>query len=70
VDGGKKSRPGKVTLARGHDGTVETIRLDQLGDRRELLEPVYDCGRLVRDQKFSEIRRMANATLYTNPVGV
>lgn len=55
TDRGKRSKRGRLALVKTDDG-VETIRAEALGDRANLLEPVYRDGAVLVDRDFSEIR--------------
>lgn len=73
IGGGKTSKKGRLALVHGTESilehgeyverpTLKTIRLEELGDRENLLEVVYDKGFLMRDQSFDEIRAIAGAS--------
>jgi nicotinamide phosphoribosyltransferase len=73
IGGGKTSKKGRLALVHGTESvlehgeyverpTLKTIRLEELGDRENLLEVVYDKGQLLRDQTFDEIRAIAGAS--------
>ena len=51
----KISKAGKLGLERGADGTWTTFRLAENG-HNDLLETVFEDGRLVQDQTFEQIR--------------
>ncbi len=54
-DPGKASKRGRLAVL--EDG--ETVRLEELNGRRNLLEPVWENGKLLREQTFAEIRAEA-----------
>lgn len=56
----KVSKKGKLALIE-ENGKFQTIREEELNGRRNLLEPVFDGGKLLRDQKFEDVRARANA---------
>lgn len=58
TDPGKKSKAGRLAVVRGENG-LETIRAETLGDRENLLKPVWKNGELLVDQKLSTIRARA-----------
>lgn len=55
----KKSKRGRLALIRGETGKLETIRLEALNQRTNLLQPVYRDGRLLRETGFDEVRQRA-----------
>ncbi|WP_091514300.1 nicotinate phosphoribosyltransferase [Microbulbifer yueqingensis] len=55
----KKSMRGRLALVNDRSGGVETIRLEELGERTNLLQPVFRDGRLLRETTFAEVRRRA-----------
>ena len=61
IDGGKTSKKGRIGLA-NMNGEINTITEDRIlaDGGRNLLEPVYDSGRLLRGQRFEEIRKLAD----------
>lgn len=54
----KRSKKGRLAVVRTTQG-VETIRLDELGDRENLLKPVFKNGQLLRVDRLSEVRERA-----------
>jgi nicotinamide phosphoribosyltransferase len=56
IAGGKTSKRGRLALILDENGKPTTIRSESLMGRKDLLEVVYDYGKLVRDQNFSEVR--------------
>lgn len=56
-DSGKNSKRGRLAV---DAGTLQTVRLEDLGTRTNLLQPVWENGRLLRDQSFADIRERAN----------
>ncbi|AMX01279.1 nicotinate phosphoribosyltransferase [Microbulbifer thermotolerans] len=59
----KKSRCGRLALVRNNAGQMVTIALDELGQRKNLLEPVYRDGQLLRETRFEEVRHRAQIPL-------
>jgi len=56
TDSGKRSKKGRLALIK--DGPeFHTIRLEELGDRENLLTPIFRNGEILRRQTFNEIRR-------------
>lgn len=56
--GGKTSKRGRLALVETDDG-LQTIREESLMGRDNLLEVVYENGKLIRDMTFNEVRRNA-----------
>ena len=52
TDVGKRSKRGRLALTR----SFETVRLEELGERGNLLVPVFRDGRLLRNFGFDEVR--------------
>ncbi len=61
TDPGKRSKRGQLALVRNADGSVETIRRDELGDRINELQPVYRNGELLRSDSLAAIRARTGA---------
>ncbi len=61
TDPGKVSKKGRITLVTTKFGSVQTVQERHLdsGDY-EMLETVWENGKLLRDQPFSEIRELSN----------
>ncbi|MGL6161607.1 nicotinate phosphoribosyltransferase [Microbulbifer sp.] len=55
----KKSKRGRLALVCGNGDEMETIRLEELGDRENLLRPVFRDGELLIETTFDEVRRRA-----------
>jgi nicotinamide phosphoribosyltransferase len=60
TDPAKASKPGRLAVIE-REGRLVTLREDQLGAARNLLEPVYETGRLLRDQTFADVRARARS---------
>lgn len=62
TDPGKVSKKGRITLVTTKFGNIQTIQERHLdsGDY-EMIETVWENGKLLRDQTFSEIRELSNA---------
>ena len=58
TDSGKRSKRGRLALIHDHDGYA-TVRLVDLGDRKNLLRPVYRNGELLIDDSFCQVRQRA-----------
>jgi len=59
TDQGKRSKKGRLAVVRGNNGVVKTIRLENLGQRENLLVPVFRNGRILEDYEFKEIQQRA-----------
>ncbi|SHF37039.1 nicotinamide phosphoribosyltransferase [Microbulbifer donghaiensis] len=55
----KKSMRGRLALITNATGDMETVRLEELGERQNLLQPVYRDGRLLTQTSFDEVRERA-----------
>ncbi len=59
TDAGKSSKPGRLAVVE-RESALATIRENELrAGERNRLEPVYENGRLLRDQSFADIRARA-----------
>jgi len=54
TDSGKRSKRGRLALTLD----FETVRFEELGDRGNLLVPVFRDGRLLKDYSFDEVRNI------------
>jgi nicotinamide phosphoribosyltransferase len=54
TDSGKRSKLGRLALTR----SFETVRLEELGDRENLLKVVFRDGELLKDYGFDEVRKI------------
>lgn len=52
----KKSKAGKLKLVK-NDGVYRTLREEEAPEMEDLLETVFENGRIVKDQNFADIRR-------------
>jgi nicotinamide phosphoribosyltransferase len=52
TDVGKRSKRGRLALT----SSFETVRLEELGERENLLVSVFKNGRLLKDYGFDEVR--------------
>lgn len=59
TDISKRSKKGRLALIRRDNGEFRTIREQDLGDRPNLLLPVFRNGELLVDQSLEEIRKRA-----------
>ena len=57
-DPSKKSKRGRFAVIQ-KDNTIQTISLENLHEQQNLLEIVYENGRLLREQTFADIRALA-----------
>lgn len=55
----KKSRRGRLALIRNTSDEMETVRLEDLGERQNLLRPVYCDGRILVENSFEAVRERA-----------
>jgi nicotinamide phosphoribosyltransferase len=62
TDPGKGSKAGRQAVVM-QDGTLKAIRLDQLGETENMLQPVWKNGVLLRRQTFADVRARAEAEL-------
>lgn len=58
----KKSKRGRLALVENRRGEMETIRLEELGQRENLLLPVYRDGRILVETDFDQVRARAELT--------
>ena len=59
-DSGKTSKKGRLKLIKTEKGFVTINDRDPLyGTAEDMLEPVYENGKLLRDQSFDEVRALA-----------
>lgn len=56
TDPGKRSKRGRLAVVRGADGRYETVRLDALQGRENILVPVFRNGNLLREDSLTAIR--------------
>tara|TARA_B100000745_G_scaffold299248_1_gene249634 strand:+ start:1706 stop:3091 length:1386 start_codon:yes stop_codon:yes gene_type:complete len=59
TDSGKRSKKGRLALIRRQDGTFNTVRVQDLCGRENLLEPVFRNGEILRTQTFDDVRARA-----------
>lgn len=60
TDSGKRSKRGVLALVKDSDGTIKTIRDNELAGRQNILEPVYRNGLLLREYTLEDIRAISN----------
>lgn len=58
TDPGKKSKKGRLAVVNTNKG-IRTIRESALADQTDLLEIVYEDGKLLREQTFAGIRELS-----------
>ncbi|MFV8781504.1 nicotinate phosphoribosyltransferase [Microbulbifer sp. SA54] len=59
TDTGKRSKKGRLALVTRGNGTLHTIREQDLGNRTNLLQTVFRNGELLIDQTFEAVRALA-----------
>jgi len=52
TDSGKRSKRGRLALT----GSFETVRVEEIGKKENLLVPVFRDGKLLKDYSFDEVR--------------
>lgn len=52
TDSGKRSKKGRLSLTK----EFETVRIDELDGREDLLQPVFRNGKLLREVSFDEVK--------------
>jgi len=62
TDPGKRSKAGRWAVV-NENGAGQAVRIEALGKRENLLQPVFRNGELLVDQSFAEIRARADARL-------
>ncbi|AIL65010.1 putative nicotinate phosphoribosyltransferase [Rickettsiales bacterium Ac37b] len=55
TDYSKRSKKGRLALIR-ENGRYQTIRLDELGNKENLLMPIFQNGHILKEWNFQEIR--------------
>ena len=63
TDPGKRSKRGRLALVQSGDG-FQTVRVEDLGARPNLLRPVYLDGKLLTDESFANIRQRASEAVF------
>ena len=58
TDSGKNSKRGRFAVVQ-QDHAIQTIALNNLNERQDLLELAYENGKLRREQTFTDIRTLA-----------
>lgn len=62
TDQGKRSKKGRLTVAKNRLGKFQTIRIEELDeDHTEVMQTVWHIGQLLKDYTFDEVRESANA---------
>ncbi len=56
TDSGKRSKRGRLALTKD----FETVRVEELGERENLLKPIFRDGKLLKEYSFDEVRKNAN----------
>ena len=63
TDPGKNSKRGRLALIRNTDGNLETIiDNERTMEGENLLQPVFEDGKLVTDWHLSDVRKLAEIT--------
>ena len=52
IESGKCSKKGRLALS----SSFETVRVEELGERENLLEVVFRSGKLLKDYSFDEVK--------------
>lgn len=56
----KQSKKGRLSLVKDEQNNYKTIRIEDLLDRKEELETVFENGKIIKEYNFDEIRERAN----------
>lgn len=59
TDKGKQSKKGRLAVIKNEAGTIQTVQLDELNERENLLKLVFKNGELLKDWRFDEVRERA-----------
>lgn len=59
TDGGKVSKAGRLKLILDDSGRLQTVREPEAPDYPNLLQTVFENGRMIRSDVFSDIRARA-----------
>ncbi|QKX18580.1 nicotinate phosphoribosyltransferase [Microbulbifer sp. YPW1] len=59
TDTGKRSKKGRLALVHRGNGTIHTIREQELGNRTNLMRPIFRNGKVLAEQDLDEIRTLA-----------
>jgi nicotinamide phosphoribosyltransferase len=71
TDAGKRSKKGRLAVIQDENGVVKTIRSQDLGEKINLLQPVFRNGQLLTEYDFEEVRRNAqSATIASDKKGL
>jgi nicotinamide phosphoribosyltransferase len=57
TDQGKRSKKGILAVVKDDAGHVETIRASELSGRENLLKPVFENGKLLKETSFDDVRK-------------
>ena len=60
TDRGKRSKKGRLAVIEPEPGIHKTIPEEELGSRKNILETVYQNGKLIREFSFDEVRSNAS----------
>ncbi len=60
TDHGKRSKKGRLAVIEPEPGVYKTIPEGELGQQKNILEIVYESGRLIREYNFEEVRENAS----------
>lgn len=61
----KQSKPGRLALVEDSSGTLKTVRLEQC-QQKNILQPVFENGKLLRQDNLKAIRQRADRALEIN----
>lgn len=59
TDTGKRSKKGRLAVVETDNGVLTTVRKQEIGQRNNLLVPIYKNGHLLHEYNFNEIRNRA-----------
>jgi len=59
TDQGKRSKKGRLAVVKESDGEIRTIREERLGQRKNMLVPVFRDGKILKEYSFDEVRARA-----------
>uniref|UniRef100_A0A914XNF1 Nicotinamide phosphoribosyltransferase n=1 Tax=Plectus sambesii TaxID=2011161 RepID=A0A914XNF1_9BILA len=66
TDAAKRSKKGRLSLERREDGSIVTVQEGLGSPEKDMLVPVYENGRLLRDYTLDEIRQRAEIDIVTS----
>jgi len=60
TDRDKRSKKGRLAVIEPEPGNYKTIPEEELGSQKNILETVYQNGKLIREFSFEEVRENAS----------